>query len=322
MGLLALYWSVMLAFYVLASKLRNHKEKFGFLGSLLNAVIYVLVFVMGMRMGANEEVTSNLSIIGVQAVGISVFVIFGSMFAVFVTRKFMGIDKRGVAIGEVEQQTVDSQGEATEGDNGLKTSLLILICVVLGMIFGYLGVPKLVDDLDAFQSVTGDFMIIAICVLLGFVGFDMGLDGKIIENLKTAGLKVLVFPIAAIVGSVVFGALYGMITSLTVGEGIAISAGFGWYTLAPSLIIEAGHAVAGAVSFVHNVLRETFGIIAIPFMASKFGYLEATAIPGVAAMDVCLPIVERSCGGRIMVYSFAMGAIMNTVVPIIVSLAI
>ena len=72
----------------------------------------------------------------------------------------------------------------------------------------------------------------------------------------------------------------------------------------------------------HNVLRETFGIIAIPFMASKFGYLEATAIPGVAAMDVCLPIVERSCGARIMVYSFAMGAIMNTVVPIIVSLAI
>lgn len=322
MGLLALYWSVMLAFYVLASKLRNHKEKFGFLGSLLNAVIYVLVFVMGMRMGANEEVTSNLSIIGVQAVGISVFVIFGSMFAVFVTRKFMGIDKRGVAIGEVEQQIVDSQGEATEGDNGLKTSLVILICVVLGMLFGYLGVPKLVDDLDAFQSVTGDFMIIAICVLLGFVGFDMGLDGRIIENLKAAGLKVLVFPIAAIVGSVVFGALYGMITSLTVGEGIAISAGFGWYTLAPSLIIEAGHAVAGAVSFVHNVLRETFGIIAIPIMASKFGYLEATAIPGVAAMDVCLPIVERSCGARIMVYSFAMGAIMNTVVPIIVSLAI
>ena len=322
MGLLALYWSVMLAFYFLASKLRNHKEKFGFLGSLLNAVIYVLVFVMGMRMGANEEVTSNLSIIGVQAVGISVFVIFGSMFAVFVTRKLMGIDKRGVSTGEEEQRVADSQGEAAEGDNGLKTSLLILLCVVLGMLFGYFGVPKLVADLDAFQSITGDFMIIAICVLLGFVGFDMGLDGKIVENLKTAGLKVLVFPVAAIIGSVVFGALYGMLTSLTVGEGIAISAGFGWYTLAPSLIIEAGHAVAGAVSFVHNVLRETFGIIAIPFMASKFGYLEATAIPGVAAMDVCLPIVERSCGARIMVYSFAMGAIMNTVVPIIVSLAI
>lgn len=322
MGLLALYWSVMLCFYMLASKLRDHRDKFGFLGTLLNAVIYILVFVMGMRMGANEEVTSNLSIIGVQAVGISVFVISGSMLAVFVTRKFMGIDRKGLAAGEAAQALTGDCASDEEGDNGLKTSMLILLCVVLGMVFGYLAVPKMVADLSVFQSVTGDFMIIAICVLLAFVGFDMGLDGKIVENLKSAGLKVLIFPVMAVVGSVVFGAFYGMITSLTVGEGIAISAGFGWYTLAPSLITEAGHAVAGAVSFVHNVLRETFGIIAIPFIANKIGYLEATSIPGVAAMDVCLPIVEKSCGSRIMVYSFAMGAVMNSVVPIIVSLAL
>ncbi|MBQ9961354.1 MAG: lysine exporter LysO family protein [Firmicutes bacterium] len=323
MELLALYWSVMLVFYAAASKLRSYRHKFGFLEGLLNVVIYVLVFVMGMRMGANEEVTSNLDVIGVQAVGISVFVIGGSMFAVFIARKILGIDKKGIKAGEEDiVAAIDTESENEEGDSGLKTSLLILLCVVLGMLFGYFVIPAIFNDMVLFQNTTGDFMVVAICILLAFVGFNMGLDGKVVQNLKTAGLKAIIFPIAAIIGSLSFGAIYGMITPLTVGEGVAVSAGFGWYTLAPSLITEAGHVVAGAVSFVHNVIRETFGIIAIPFMAKKIGYLEATAIPGVAAMDVCLPIVERSCGSKIMVYSFSMGLIMNTVVPLVVPLAL
>ena len=63
MALLAFYWGVMILCYFIASKLRHKKEKFNFLEQLLNIVIYVLVFIMGLRMGSNEEVILNLGTI-------------------------------------------------------------------------------------------------------------------------------------------------------------------------------------------------------------------------------------------------------------------
>ena len=88
------------------------------------------------------------------------------------------------------------------------------------------------------------------------------------------------------------------------------------------MLTEAGFAVAGAVSFMHNVIRETLGIVLIPIAAKKIGYLECTSIPGVAAMDVCLSIVERSCRAETVVYSFCTGALMCVCVPVVVTLAI
>lgn len=68
--------------------------------------------------------------------------------------------------------------------------------------------------------------------------------------------------------------------------------------------------VASAVAFMYNVIRETAGIILIPVLAKKIGYLEVTGMPGVAAMDMCIPIVERSCRHDTVVYSFAIGLMM------------
>lgn len=325
MGLLILYWGILIVFYLVATKLRYCKEKFAFVEGMLNIVIYILVFVMGLRMGANEEVTSNLDVIGLEAIGVSIFAIGGSMITVSFVRRVLGINKEGIHKDFAEMASAGMSSEEADGgnhDTGMKTSLIILLCVVVGMIGGYVFIPRIFEDTEVFQSISGDFMVISICVLLAFVGFNMGLDGSVIASLKAVGFKALLIPGAAILGSLAFGMIYGVISSLSVKEAMAVSAGFGWYTLAPSIIAEAGFAVAGAVSFMHNVIRETVGIVVIPLAAKKFGYLEATSIPGVAAMDVCLPIVERSCGNGIVIYSFCTGALMSAVVPVLVPLII
>ena len=102
-----------------------------------------------------------------------------------------------------------------------------------------------------------------------------------------------------------------MIFGFSVKEGMAICAGFGWYSYAPAVISAAGaqYAVASAVSFMHNVIRETMGIIFIPILSKKIGYLESIGIPGIGTMDVCMPIVERSCREDTVVYGFVSGFI-------------
>ena len=95
----------------------------------------------------------------------------------------------------------------------------------------------------------------------------MGLEGKLKAMLRGAGLGIVLVPLAMVAGSLLAGVVYSFLSPMTLREGLAISAGFGWYTLAPSVISGAGHAVAGAVSFLHNVLRETLGIILLPLAA-------------------------------------------------------
>ena len=328
MALLILYWAIMILFYFIASKLRAYEDKFGFIGSALNVVIYILVLIMGLRMGANEEVISSLSTIGVQAVFITVFTVAGSMLAVTAMRKILGLNRQGVPAGtddvlNTEEETEKNDcGEASDSSGAAKTTIFILLFVALGMLLGYFAIPRIFTDTEVFQEMSGTWLVIGICILLGFVGFTMGLEGTVIESLKTAGINVFLIPMAAIAGSLIFGVLYGMISSLSVREAAAVSAGFGWYTFAPGVIAEAGHDVAGAVSFMHNVIRETRGIITIPVAAQKIGYLEAVSIPGVAATDVCMPIVKRSCRSETIIYSFCMGMIMSTAVPLLVPLII
>ena len=123
MSLLLLYWGIMIACYAAASKLRHKKETFRFTEQLTNIVIYILVFLMGLRMGANEEVTSNLGSIGLQAAGITVFVVGGSILAVHIARKTLKLNKEGIlGLPEEEEQGGEEEREAESG--GVKFTLI------------------------------------------------------------------------------------------------------------------------------------------------------------------------------------------------------
>lgn len=328
--LLILYWSIMLACYFAASRLRGKAERFGFLNPAMTAIIAALVFIMGLEMGSDEDVTSSLGTIGLQAVLVTVIAVGGSVVFVALGRKIFRLDRFGLPVSaaaaerfpdQIPEQEPAAEEEKASGD--LTMTLLILGFVAVGMICGYFFIPRFVTGetaMETFQSVCGDLLMAGVCLLLGVIGFSLGLTGEIVEHLKHVGVKVIVIPLLAIAGSLAGGALYGCLSSLTVKESMAVSAGFGWYTLAPGIMTEAGHTVAGAVSFLHNVMREVLGIIGVPMFARVFGYLECTAVPGVCAMDICLPIVEKSTRSDIIVYSFMTGLFMCIAVPVLVPL--
>lgn len=334
--LLAMYWSIMLVCYFVASRLRHKADSFRFLNRILTFFIVLLVFLMGLQMGADEEVTSSLGTIGLQAVIMTVLAVGGSMLFVFFGRKIFRLDRCGVRVDmsvqnftseETDRNASKGAAAADEPEGKISSdlimTLLILAFVAIGMGCGYFAVPKIfAGNMETFETICGKMMVVGLSTLLGIIGFNMGLTGEMAKNLRGVGLSVIVIPLLAVVGSLTGGAVYGLVSGLSLKEGIAISAGFGWYTLAPGLITEAGYNVAGAVSFLHNVMRETLGIIGIPVFARYIGYLEATAVPGVAAMDVCLPIVERSTRQETIVYSFVTGLFMCLSVPVIVPLMV
>ncbi len=101
-------------------------------------------------------------------------------------------------------------------------------------------------------------------------------------------------------------ALSRCLLGFSVKEGLAISARFGWYTYAPTVIANAGpaHLITSALAFLYNnMIRETVSIVLLPVFAKHIGYLKAISMPGISAMDICMPIIERSCRQDKAIYS-------------------
>lgn len=320
MKLLVLYWSMLLIGYVAGWRMRKREVSAAAVPELMTLAIYVLCLIMGLRMGADPQVTGNLGTIGVKALVATVFCIAGSMLSIFVVRKILHMDRYGNLKGKTKEEELPvRREEGGKSGSDLKITLIIVATVAAGMLIGAFGIASMEQgNIETFDSVSGDLLVICLCILMGFVGMDLGFSGTVIQNIRKAGWRVICFPPAAVAGSLILGSLACMFMGFSLREGLAISAGFGWYTYAPAVISGAGqqYAIAGAVSFVHNVIRETAGIVFIPLAARKIGYLESTGIPGVAAMDVCVPIVGRSCREDTIVYSFATGLFMCLVTSV------
>ena len=369
MYLLLIYWAFLAAGYFAGNRMKKAGRDAGAFGALMMLTVYGLCFCMGMRMGVNEQVTSNLGTIGLEALIITFACIAGSILAVFLLRKILGMDRFGelsrakagqTDAGRMENiQTANGQPDAgpakniqtanghqapepakniqtktgqtgtsgipADGDGSgsagtdLRSTVILLSVVAAGMILGAFVLARRGEDfLGRFDSGSSLAMIILLCILMTLVGLDMGHSGTVIDSMRKAGLRILLFPLASMIGTMAFGICACLLFGFTMRESAAIPIGFGWYSYAPVVIAGAGsqYIVASAVSFMHNVIREVAGIILIPAASARIGYLEATTIPGIAAMDVCIPIVNRACGPDTVVYSFSIGVVMCAVTSV------
>ena len=164
MTLLALYWSIMIACYLIAGKLRRHKDRFHFLDKLTSFFIYLLIFLMGLRMGADEEVTSSLGSIGVQALFITFLTAVGSMLGGTAARKIVHLNRRALPVG-TEDNAAEERGGGVN-TSGIKSSIIICLMVVCGMLLGYFVLPRLMAP-ERCEEVCSALLGIGLWVVLG-----------------------------------------------------------------------------------------------------------------------------------------------------------
>lgn len=192
-------------------------------------------------------------------------------------------------------------------------SLAILAVLVLGIGAGYF----MPTDLSALIDHASTYMLM---LLLFSVGIDMGLNKEVFARIKELGFKILLIPFGVVVGSLCGGGIAAFLVKLSLRDGLAISAGLGWYSLSGILITEAGNPIGGTISFLSNVFREMLTFIVVPFVASHLNYYCAIAPAGATAMDTTLGIISKNTNSTIAVLSFVSGVICTLVVPILVPL--
>ena len=321
MGDLIVYIILAIIGYFISSKLVKHPEKLTFIGPVQTCAIGALVVSMGARMGANEEVIKNLNKIGLYAFLMTIVIIAFSITAVSIVRRAMKLDRYGhpTTAGGLKSEDV-AQEEAASGGGSM--TLFIVITVTIGMISGYFVVQHGVMDFGLFDTIAGNIIRLGLCVLLFLVGLDLGRENTFIDDVKQAGLKILLIPAATCIGTLLGGALCSVFVPIKLTEALAVASGLGWYSLAPVMIMDKGLITVSAISFMHNVFRELIALLFMPVVAKKIGYIEVCGMPGSGAGDVCLPFIVKSTRSGIILYAFVTGITLSLCVPVLVPLFI
>ena len=298
---------------LLGSRLRLGNRGAWWLGKLQFAALMILIVTLGLKLGADDQVIASLGQIGLSALVITLLSMAGSLLAVTLLRRFaLKLDRHGRPVGDSAGEESDRTGGG-KADNAL--TKWIVAAVAAGMAAGYFLLP---DSAAAWCGTVIDF---GLYLLLFLVGMDMGRQGTVLRDIRAAGFKVLLVPVAVLVGTLLFAVIAGLLLPLGVKDAVAASAGLGWYSLAPTLLAPYSLSVS-AVAFLSNVMREIFSIVAIPLVARYVGYLECVSLPGAAAMDTVLPVVVGATHERITIYSFASGVVLSLLVPVLVPLII
>lgn len=306
---LGFYTALVAAGAAIGSRRRVREARLPWLNGLQRLNLMVLITALGVQLGANDEVVASLGQIGLSALVITLLSMAGSVACVFLLRRFvLKLDRRGrPADGSA------AEDEAAQGGGKADNSLTkwIIAAVAVGMLAGRFLIPP------ALSAHCGTVIDIGLYLILFLVGLDMGRQGGVLADIRAAGLRVLLVPLAVAVGTLTCAMLAGLFLPMGVKDSAAAASGFGWYSLAPTLLAPYSLSVS-AVAFLSNVLREVLSIVAVPLVARYAGYVECVALPGAAAMDTVLPVVVGATHERITIYSFASGVILSLAVPVLV----
>lgn len=186
----------------------------------------------------------------------------------------------------------------------------IIISIFIGIFCGLLLKSSfLLNSVDIFIK-------LGLCLLLFFVGIDIGNYKNLAKNLRKIKKKVIFLPIITILGSIFGGFITASFLSLSFPETIAISSGMGWYSFS-AIELAKIDANLGAIAFLSNVFRELLAILLIPFIAKYLGGYEAISCAGAPAMDSLLPFINRNTPANMAIVSFYSGLIITLVIPIL-----
>jgi uncharacterized membrane protein YbjE (DUF340 family) len=188
----------------------------------------------------------------------------------------------------------------------------ILVALVCGVAAGYLNSE--LGEVVASNFVSYYVYYSALVLLLFVMGFAFSVDREAFTKLRTAGFKILIVPLSVALGSILGGIVSGLLLGINVIASTAVSAGYGWYTLAGPLVGRVFGAEWAALGFTVNFLRELLTIVSIPWMLRVDKYAPI-ASGGATTMDTTLPVIVRYCGSEALITAFASGFTLSIIAP-------
>ncbi|WP_130802679.1 lysine exporter LysO family protein [Acinetobacter ihumii] len=192
--------------------------------------------------------------------------------------------------------------------NALKNISYAFLALGLGSAIGFI-----VHGLDvAVRFNSWYLLLIFICFIgieLAFTPFDR----------SWLSWKILVVPVAAIIGSLLAALIcYVVLQGYTLNEVIALSQGYGWYSMSGILFTKLHSTELGGIALLTDLFREIFAILLMYCLGWRFPR-SAISSAGATSMDVTLAMVKQSCGTHYVPHAMMSGIILSLLAPLLIS---
>lgn len=194
----------------------------------------------------------------------------------------------------------------------MKGSFIIIGFFTFGIITG-------LYDLLPLMFIGADVSVYALYTLMFLVGIGVGSDKKSWEMLRSVKLKIIMIPLAIIVGTFLGVSIISIFIDIGLRESLAIGAGFGYYSLSAIFITNISGETLGVIALIANIFREVITLLLTPLLVKYVDKLAPIASGGATSMDTTLPIIIKFSGKEYGIISIFSGIVLTILVPFFIT---
>ena len=192
----------------------------------------------------------------------------------------------------------------------LREALIALGMVALGALLflaqQHLGLASLVlPSSNAF-----------LLLMIGIIGADLA---QIRLSSQWVSPAMLALPGLVVVGSMLGGALVAWLVDVPVKAGLALSSGYGWFSLSSVMVADALGKAYGTMALSIDLLRELLAFV-ILYAVGRWWPVVGLAAAGATAMDSSLPIIKQVCSPSVIPMAMVSGFLLTLLAPFMMSL--
>jgi len=185
-----------------------------------------------------------------------------------------------------------------------------LLAALAGLLLGYYLLPA-VPFID--QTTTGLLMLLLLLIGLQLRNAGLSLR-KLLMNVQGLGIALVLMA-----SSMLAGVLLIPVLGLPWHQALALTSGFGFYSLSGIVIGDAMGPAWGGVAFMNDMLREIIALAIIPLVIARRPAM-AIGYGGATAMDFTLPVIRSSGGLACVPVAIASGLVLSFFAPVFMGL--
>ncbi|MBI6529922.1 lysine exporter LysO family protein [Proteus vulgaris] len=276
----------------------NNRPLLHLANRLLSAMVYVILFLMGVSLAMLDNIGENLVSILAYA---SVF--FLCTFGANLLFLWL-LDKK-----DPWHVPAHKQSKPPSRIKMVLESLQLCGVVVVGFFVGLTG-----WSIFHYASHASQGALIFLLWLVGLQLRNSGMSPKQILINRRGTTVAIVMGVSALAG----GALAAYLLGLPMKMGLAIASGYGWYSLSGIVLTDAFGPVIGSTAFFNDLMRELAAIMLIPIIVNRYRNT-ALGICGSTSMDFTLPVLQRSGGVAIVPAAIVHGFVLSLITPILMA---
>ncbi|GHB16460.1 lysine exporter LysO family protein [Salinicola rhizosphaerae] len=273
----------------------------------VNLSVYVILLLMGVGLGSLANLLDELSRIGTTALTLFIVIAPINLLALaWLCRRPVG-RRAPERIGH-DDGTPTGKWQALAGSTQLAGT--VLVGVVIGVAARWFD-----HSLTALSETLATWTLY---VLLGLVGCQLRNSGLGLRQILLNRLG-LAMALTVFASSMLAGLAVAPLLDLPWNQGMAMAAGFGWYSLSGILIGDQLGPVLGGAAFFNDLARELLAFLLIPLFMQRAMPL-AIGYSGATAMDVTLPIIQRYGGVTCVPLAIVSGFLLSLLSPLLILL--